>query len=445
MGNGAQVTGAGMHDPLTDAISPPHDETVEQKADRHLDEANAKRISDEIDRLIEADAVELKRRRRKGIKVLLLGQSESGKSTTLKNFQLQCAPKKWAEERASWRAVIQLNLARSVNIILDALPPDSTHKTSLAPLLKVQKDLERRIGANSREDHLHGHDDDSDDEKRPAQEPFVRSYEGWKAAMSKFFPRASSDTEEDGVTKTLVDCREHMQALCEDVQVRRMIRDKAFRLEDSAEFFLSNIERVASPNYVPSDDDVIRSRLRTVGVQEHRIVFETSRYFDKELLVYDVGGARSCRAVWPAYFDDVNAIIFLAPVNCFDERLAEDRRVNRLEDSFNLWQTVCKNKLLAKTMLILFLNKCDLLDKKLKSGVKIKDSMPSYGGRPNDARKFTRYLRRKFVELSMQDSPEPRKIFLHLTTLTDTESTAITLSEVQDGILKNQLLHANML
>jgi hypothetical protein len=53
----------------------------------------------------------------------------------------------------------------------------------------------------------------------------------------------------------------------------------------------------------------------------------------------------------------MNAIIFLAPISCFDEKLAEDRRVNRLEDSFLLWKAVCGNKLLAKTQLILFLNK----------------------------------------------------------------------------------------
>ena len=53
----------------------------------------------------------------------------------------------------------------------------------------------------------------------------------------------------------------------------------------------------------------------------------------------------------------MNAIIFLAPISCFDEKLAEDRRVNRLEDSFLLWKAVCGNKLLSKTQLILFLNK----------------------------------------------------------------------------------------
>jgi guanine nucleotide-binding protein subunit alpha len=48
-------------------------------------------------------------------------------------------------------------------------------------------------------------------------------------------------------------------------------------------------------------------------------------------------------------------IIFLCPVSCFDERLDEDVRVNRLEDSTLLWRSICSSKLLTKTQLILFL------------------------------------------------------------------------------------------
>lgn len=35
--------------------------------------------------------------------------------------------------------------------------------------------------------------------------------------------------------------------------------------------------------------------------------------------LYDVGGARGQRHTWVPYFDDANAIIFLAPVSAFDQ------------------------------------------------------------------------------------------------------------------------------
>ena len=49
------------------------------------------------------------------------GQSESGKSTMLKNYQLHFTPKALQAESDAWRAVIHLNLVRSVNFILDLL------------------------------------------------------------------------------------------------------------------------------------------------------------------------------------------------------------------------------------------------------------------------------------------------------------------------------------
>ena len=102
-----------------------------------------------------------------------------------------------------------------------------------------------------------------------------------------------------------------------------------------------------------------------------------------EWQIYDVGGSRSSRASWAPFFDDMDAIIFLAPINVFDEKLLEDGRVNRLQDSYELWKQVASNKVLANTQIILFLNKHDLLVKKLKRGVKVRDYISSYGDREN--------------------------------------------------------------
>lgn len=69
-------------DPLAFALQPPPNETQAQRDDRLKAEQEAKKRSDNIDKMLrESDR---RNRRRKVIKVLLLGQSESGKSTTLK-------------------------------------------------------------------------------------------------------------------------------------------------------------------------------------------------------------------------------------------------------------------------------------------------------------------------------------------------------------------------
>lgn len=49
-----------------------------------------------------------------------------------------------------------------------------------------------------------------------------------------------------------------------------------------------------------------------------------------------------------------------------------------------LWKSVCSNKLLAHVELVLFLNKCDILEVKLNSGVRLAKYVRSYGDREND-------------------------------------------------------------
>lgn len=38
--------------------------------------------------------------------------------------------------------------------------------------------------------------------------------------------------------------------------------------------FLNDVDRIAARDYEPSDNDIVRARLRTLGVQEYNIKFE---------------------------------------------------------------------------------------------------------------------------------------------------------------------------
>ncbi len=62
--------------------------------------------------------------------------------------------------------------------------------------------------------------------------------------------------------------------------------------------------------------------------------------------------------------------------------------VNRLEDSLLLWKAICESKLLAKAILILFLNKCDILKQKIQNGTQLSMYLSGYGDKPNDAASF---------------------------------------------------------
>lgn len=64
-------------DPLALALAPPPDETEEQRLQRLQEEERARRVSEEIDEQLRKEGAALKKQK-KPIKVLLLGQSESG-------------------------------------------------------------------------------------------------------------------------------------------------------------------------------------------------------------------------------------------------------------------------------------------------------------------------------------------------------------------------------
>ncbi|KAF8064289.1 guanine nucleotide binding protein, alpha subunit [Lyophyllum atratum] len=485
-------------DPLTLALAPPADETPEQRQLREHAEAEAKKISDEIDEQIRKEK-EGDKKKKKPVKLLLLGQSESGKTATLKNFQLTYARREWSEERGSWRSVIQLNLVRNVNSILHhltqemagtsghseghnsddsaeeiqvrrkakALPPlrfKEKHrllKLQLTPLAGVQDALERNLGDASLELYstsvMTAAPFDPATNRQARQEFSINSTNGWKTALDKFrharparseagtdSVRKAKETEDD-VTEIIASCKDEIKALWEDPLVNEMLNRRKVRIEDAPGFFLNDTERIASRNFQPTDDDVIRARLRTLGVQEYRFIFDHGRTVGQEWRLYDVGGTRSSRAAWYPYFDDVDAIIFLALISPFDEKLAEDRRVNRLEDSYLLWRSVCSCKLLSRTQIILFLNKCDLLQAKLQRGVRIRDSVPSFGDRKNDLPTATRYFQQHFKDISKQHSPVARPFYMYLTSVIDTRSTAVTLGAVEESILREHLRHADLM
>lgn len=494
-------------DPLTRALAPPPGETPEQRELRLSAEAEARRVSDQIDEALTRERAALKKK--KVMKMLLLGQSESGKSTTLKNMQMAYTPRAWAQERASWKAVIQLNLIRSINTIVDALaeelsaPQASTRQSSqssdeghsspsdgvvipqdrrgalmklrmrLTPLRQVEGDLKARLGAGTDEvtdaslaasgEAMMATPFDDAAYPTPARrfhprDVVVRSHRAWKererarkerdrsSSVRPNSPGSASDAR-DSATDVLAGCADDMIALWLDPLVREIVRRRRLmsQLGDSAEYFLGCIRRIATRDYEPSDDDVLRARIRTLGVQEYHLLFEVeddSRGLGREWVIYDVGGSRTSRAAWLPYFTDVHAILFLAPISAFDERLAEDRRVNRLEDSFILWQSICKSELLKKVILILFMNKCDLLERKLKAGIQVNRYMTSYGNRPNDFASFSSYLKNKFKEVQATNSPDRRHFYGYMTSVIDSEATAKTLASVRDGIIQLHLKDA---
>ncbi|KAI9439798.1 G-alpha-domain-containing protein [Lactarius indigo] len=485
-------------DPLAFALRPPDAETELERRARLKREADSKRISDIIDEQLKADKRNFEKSKQ-DVRLLLLGQAESGKSTLQKQFQLMYSPDSLDQERASWRTVVYFNIARSVKRILDTLEshgdsfddetPDSSYdsvasKHTLEPHVHqdaadgssahqypspVVTESQRQIATLrlrlsplvaaecTLADKLSGGIRVSGSGKGGV---YVR--DGWQSRSTARSSRSRvASTPNYSLPSSLTDglnglnvaeaveevgrildaSNEDVKALWRSDVVQKMIKRRRLRLEEWAEFFLSDIDRVAAKDYVPSTDDILHARIQTMGVSEH--LFEVPLHGKSVIWhLYDVGGARGQRHSWVPYFDEANAIIFVAPISAFDQYLDEDPRTNRIDDSLQLFTSICSNQLLKNIHLVLFLNKTDVLQNKLANGVRVSKYITSFGNRPNDYETVVNYFRAHFLQVHRKNNEKKRVLYSHLTNVVDIKTTRSIIANVRDSIFRDYLKSA---
>ena len=81
---------------------------------------------------------------------------------------------------------------------------------------------------------------------------------------------------------------------------------------------------MADPNYLPTDQDILRSRVKTTGITETMF-----RVGELTYRLFDVGGQRSERKKWIHCFENVTALVFLVSLSEYDQMLYEDESVVR--------------------------------------------------------------------------------------------------------------------
>jgi len=87
----------------------------------------------------------------------------------------------------------------------------------------------------------------------------------------QFFSLASA-TEEGELTPDLVKL---MKRLWTDSGVQEcFLRSREYQLNDSAAYYLNALDRISLPNYVPTQQDVLRTRVKTTGIIETNFSFK---------------------------------------------------------------------------------------------------------------------------------------------------------------------------
>ena len=138
--------------------------------------------------------------------------------------------------------------------------------------------------------------------------------------------------------------------------------------------YFDSIERIAAHDYVPNDQDVLRSRVKTTGITETTFIIQDLTY-----RMFDVGGQRSERKKWIHCFENVTTILFLVAISEYDQLLFEDETVNRMQEALTLFDSICNSRWFVKTSIILFLNKIDRFKEKLPVSP-MQNYFPDYEG-----------------------------------------------------------------
>ncbi|XP_071035171.1 guanine nucleotide-binding protein G(q) subunit alpha [Parasteatoda tepidariorum] len=199
--------------------------------------------------------------------------------------------------------------------------------------------------------------------------------------------------------------------------------------------YLCDLERIALPDYLPTQQDILRVRVPTTGIIEYP--------FDLDSIIFrmvDVGGQRSERRKWIHCFENVTSIIFLVALSEYDQILFESDNENRMEESKALFKTIITYPWFQNSSVILFLNKKDLLEEKIMVSHLV-DYFPEYDGPKQDhiaAREF-------ILKMYLSQNPDPdRMVYSHFTCATDTENIRFVFAAVKDTILQQNLKEYNL-
>jgi len=309
------------------------------------------------------------------IKMLLLGAGDSGKSTVFKQMIRLHGGGFSPQERSQYKLGARLMISKTVKEIIDRCEEMKIDILSGYPELKVQiLHADRELGIDMKDDEL---------------------------------LRIGKILWEDRNLPQLWEYKSRFQFPC------------------NFEYFMNDMDRILAPAYEPTDEDALRTRIMTLGMIQR--VFQMD---ELNLRLLDVGGQRNERKKWIHQFEGVNAVIYVAALSEYDQRLYEDENVNRVTEAMTLFNEVCNSGWFPNACVIIFFNKMDLFDEKVKRA-NIKDYFSDYNGGMNtaDGREF-------FSEKFLAINRDIEIVISHFTCATDEKAMEVVLDGVKAEILR---------
>ncbi|KAI6657618.1 guanine nucleotide-binding protein (G protein), subunit alpha [Oopsacas minuta] len=338
---------------------------------------HAKEVNQQIQRDLKKHKKDLKNTK----KLLLLGTGESGKTTFIKQMRILHGKPYSQAELDNFRTLVYRNIYIAVQILIDAMDRLSIQYEEAPVEAETNRILE--IDYENLPDQL-----------PPADYSYINKF--WK-------------------DKGVKQCFEK--------------RNK-FQISDSAEYFLDALDRVKEDDYNPTREDIVRVRLKTVGVHEYNFNIHGQNF-----LMVDVGGQRGERRKWISSFENVQSVIFLTAISEYDQVLAEtEEDDNRLLESLQLFETIIRYPWFKNAAIVVFFNKFDLFEKKILTS-NLEEYFP-YEGPRADVEEAKNYIEQMFSEVY---GGRGEKLSTHFTCATDTDAMGKIFEAVKSYILSQNI------
>lgn len=124
--------------------------------------------------------------------------------------------------------------------------------------------------------------------------------------------------------------------------------------------FFENLNRITAPDYIPTNQDILRYRFKTIRVTKKDFLVGNSNYN-----IWDVGGTWKERRKWIHCIQNLDVIFFSVDVSAYDLSVFEDDKFNVMQENLEIFDNICKSRWLRKAVVLLCFNKVDSLQRKL--------------------------------------------------------------------------------
>ncbi|XP_037043492.1 guanine nucleotide-binding protein G(f) subunit alpha [Bradysia coprophila] len=240
-------------------------------------------------------------------------------------------------------------------------------------------------------------------------------------------------------------------------------RSNEFYLIDSAKYFLDKLELVAHSDYIPTTDDILHSRKMTTGINQISFSVKIPKSMgggSQEFRMFDVGGQRDQRNKWLQVFEGIQAVLFLISCSDFDQTLREDPTQNRLKEALELFSGVWHNRFLSSSGIIVFLNKQDIMEMKIRNGTRMEDYYPDFkdfkisaneGNVFDECDRLRLFIKHKLINVTQQPARRlsrahtQRECYYHFTVATDTTNIRKVFNDVHNMILTDNLTSVGLI